>query len=277
VEQILMNLVVNARDAIRGSRRITIETAATTLTAEHADRHLGAVPGAYALLAVSDTGTGIDRATQARLFEPFFTTKERGRGTGLGLSTAYGIVKQSGGDIWVYSEPGQGTTFKIYLPLADTEAAIVPPSRPLAPAVARSSTILVVEDDDAISTIIQRSLASSGYRVLTARNGNDALRVSETFHEPIDLILTDVIMPEMGGPQLVAHLAQSRPGIAAIYMSGYTDGELTDRGVVGDVASFLEKPFSPDELRRAIAERLLESPGAAAGSTGRGGAGRPAE
>jgi PAS domain S-box-containing protein len=261
VEQILMNLVLNARDAIGGTGRITIETAAATLTADHAERHLGAVPGAYALLVVSDTGTGMDRATQARLFEPFFTTKERGKGTGLGLSTVYGIVKQSGGDIWVYSEPGQGTTFKIYLPLAYTEAAIAPPTSPLAPARADSGTILVVEDDESISTIIERSLRGSGYRVLTARNGNDALRVSEAFHEPIDLVLTDVIMPEMGGPQLVTHLARSRPGIAVIFMSGYTDGELTDRGVVGSVASFLEKPFSPDELRRAIAERLADSAG----------------
>jgi PAS domain S-box-containing protein len=264
VEQVLMNLVLNARDAIRGSGRITIETAAITLTADQLDRHLGALPGAYALLAVTDTGSGMDRATQERVFEPFFTTKERGRGTGLGLSTVYGIAKQSGGDIWVYSEPGHGTTIKIYLPLTDTEVEIVPPSHPLAPSVAASGTILVVEDDHIISAIIERSLGSSGYRVLTARNGNDALRVSDAFHEPIDLVLTDVIMPEMGGPQLVAHLAKRRPGIAVIYMSGYTDGELTDRGVVGSVVSFIEKPFSPDDLRKAIAEKLLESAAAPA-------------
>jgi CheY-like chemotaxis protein len=264
VEQVLMNLVLNARDAIRGSGRITIETAAITLTADQLDRHLGAVPGAYALLAVTDTGSGMDRATQERVFEPFFTTKERGRGTGLGLSTVYGIAKQSGGDIWIYSEPGHGTTIKIYLPLTDTEVAIVPPSHPLATSVAASGTILVVEDDHIISAIIERSLGSSGYRVLTARNGNDALRISDAFPEPIDLVLTDVIMPEMGGPQLVAHLAERRPGIAVIYMSGYTDGELTDRGVVGSVVSFIEKPFSPDDLKKAIAEKLLESSAAPA-------------
>lgn len=253
IEQVVMNLVVNARDAMGEGGTLTVETANVELDDGYAAKHLAVKPGPYVLLSVTDTGSGMDHQTQARIFEPFFTTKGPGKGTGLGLSTVYGIVKQSGGNVWVYSEPGRGSTFKVYLPrvrpaTSTATAAKAPPVR-----TTGSETILVVEDEDAIREIARRILVAAGYTVLTARNGKEALSLCEAHPETIHLVLTDVVMPEMGGVMLAQRLISARPGIKIVYMSGYSDDAAAHSGRPGSASShFVAKPFSDQDLTRGI-------------------------
>jgi PAS domain S-box-containing protein len=257
MEQVLMNLVVNARDAMPDGGKLTIETSNLEIDEEYAARHVAVKPGPYVQLAVTDTGCGMDQETKARLFEPFFTTKEQGKGTGLGLSTVYGIVKQSGGNIWVYSEPGHGTTFKIFLPreLSATAAtAIVPPPVPMR--TTGTETILVVEDEEALRKVARRSLAAAGYTVLTAANGQEALLTSAQHAGDIHLLLTDVVMPKIGGRALAQELSKARPGLKVVYMSGYADDAIVHHGVLDAGTRFLAKPFTATDLMSKVREVL---------------------
>jgi len=257
VEQIIMNLVINARDAMPDGGKVIIETANTDLDEDYAKAHdVSLQPGPYLMLAVSDTGTGMDEETRSNIFEPFFTTKEVGKGTGLGLSTVYGIVKQSGGYIWVYSEPGQGTTFKIYLPAVVGETVQRKKEQPPADDLTGSETILVVEDDDALRNLGREILERQGYRVLDAGNGIEALRISETHRGQIHLMITDVVMPKMGGKKVADRLQQLYPQMKVIYMSGYTDNSIAHHGILAPGLNFLQKPFSPEVLARKVREVL---------------------
>ena len=250
LEQVIVNLVVNARDAMPNGGQLTIGTSNVDLDDAYISRHRFAAPdpGRYVLLTVTDTGHGMDEATQARIFEPFFTTKEKGRGTGLGLSTVYGIVKQSGGYVWLYSEVGHGTTFKIYLPRVEqtTGARLGAPSP--REAIGGQETVLLVEDDAAVRTIARRILERNGYQVLEAQNGDEALRVSEEFATPIDLVVTDLVMPQMGGPEMVRRLREMRREVKILMMSGYTSDPSFRQRVIDEAIPFLEKPFTPGAL-----------------------------
>jgi two-component system cell cycle sensor histidine kinase/response regulator CckA len=252
LEQVIVNLVVNARDAMPRGGKLTIETATVDLDAAYAWEHGTVEPGRYVMLAVSDTGVGIDRAAQARLFEPFFTTKEFGKGTGLGLATVYGIVKQSGGYIWVYSEPGQGATFKVYLPRVEPagEPAAVP--HPPARALGGTETILLAEDEAAVRNLARRVLEKHGYKLLLAATGRDGVRLAQEHASAIDLLVTDVVMPEMGGRELAQVLTTRQPGLKVLYLSGYTDDAIVHHGVLDAGVAFLQKPFKPDDLVRKI-------------------------
>ncbi len=260
VEQVIVNLALNARDAMPRGGKLTIATANAELGPEYADAHVGATPGSYVLLAVSDTGAGMDADTVAHLFEPFFTTKEVGKGTGLGLATVYGIVKQSEGYIAVYSEPGEGTSFKIYLPrvTSGAMAAPAPPSPgPPAPSSLRGTeTVLVVEDEEAVRSLSRRALEAGGYTVLAAAGGPDAVRLTERYGGPIHLLLTDVVMPGMSGRELAQQLAQRRPGLRVLYMSGYPGDAIVHRGALDPGTAFLQKPFMPEDLTRKVREVL---------------------
>jgi two-component system cell cycle sensor histidine kinase/response regulator CckA len=257
IEQVLLNLAVNARDAMPNGGKLTIETSNFELDSEYAAHHMSVLPGSYVQLAVTDTGFGMDDKTKQRIFEPFFTTKEKGRGTGLGLSTVYGIIKQSGGSIWVYSELGHGTTFKIYLPreLTVTESIAPRPSR-FSPLTAGTETILVVEDEEALLRVAERILGAAGYRVLLAANGDQALQMSANHAGPIDLLLTDVVMPRMNGRVLAEKLVQVRPDMKVIFMSGYTDNAIVHHGVLDAGTHFINKPIGAAELTRRIREVL---------------------
>jgi PAS domain S-box-containing protein len=252
LEQVLMNLVVNARDAMPGGGTVTLETGNVMLDGEYAGLHDEVIPGPYVMLAVADTGTGMDAAVRQRIFEPFFTTKPQGKGTGLGLSTVYGVVRQSGGHVWVYSELGKGTTFKIYLPRED--APHEPAESPaLLPTLERGSeTILLVEDDQVVRELLRMFLQRQGYRVLGAGSGGDALRVAESAGGPPDLLLTDVVMPGMSGRELAVQVRERWPGVAVIYMSGYTDDAIVHHGVLDPGSEFIQKPVSPDVLAHRI-------------------------
>src|SRR5688572_708738 len=230
---------------------LTISTTNLELDDSYVGRHPVVIPGSYLMLAVSDTGTGMDAATRARIFEPFFTTKEVGKGTGLGLSTVYGIVKQSGGYIWVYSEPDQGSTFKIFLPVIEQDPA---PGAGDAPAPARggSEVVLLVEDEDAVRALTRRLLERDGYTVLEARDGREALRVAAQYPQPIHIVVTDMVMPEMGGRQVFEALAAIRPDLRVLYTSGYTDDEIVRRGLLDTDAAFLQKPFTAASLGAAV-------------------------
>jgi PAS domain S-box-containing protein len=258
VEQIIMNLAVNARDAMPQGGRLTIELSNVQLDEKYVATHGTVAPGAYVMLAVGDTGTGMDRETQARIFEPFFTTKEHGRGTGLGLATVYGIVKQCGGDIWVYSEPGAGTTFKIYLPRVAPAASGAPSAAPVPvpEALGGTETILIVEDEDALRSLAQRALERQGYTVLTAPNGTVALELAANHRGPIELVISDVVMPGMGGRPLVEKLQRRYPGLRVLFTSGYTTDEIVRRGVMTSETPFLPKPFGIAELGRKVREVL---------------------
>jgi two-component system cell cycle sensor histidine kinase/response regulator CckA len=256
LEQVLLNLAVNARDAMPRGGRLTIETANVALTEAYAERHHRLPPGAYVRLAVSDSGVGMDEATQAHLFEPFFTTKEVGKGTGLGLATVYGIVKQSGGYIWVYSEAGHGTAIKVYLPRV---SGAPEPLRaaPAAPELRRGSeTVLLVEDAAPVRVLARRSLESFGYAVLDAPDGPAALEIAARHAGGIDLLVTDVVMPGMSGRELAERLAPRRPQMKVLYTSGYTDDAMVRQGVLESGVAFLQKPFVPDTLARKVREVL---------------------
>jgi PAS domain S-box-containing protein len=273
IEQVIMNLVVNARDAMPEGGRLTIETSNVDLDEGYAAEHVDVKPGPYVMLAATDTGCGMDEQTRARIFEPFFTTKGPKKGTGLGLSTVYGIVRQSGGNITVYSEPGQGTTFKIYLP-REHGAVAVTSGHPLstAPAVG-TETILVVEDEPALGTVVKRILGAAGYTVLVAQDGGEALLISEGHDGEIHLVLTDVIMPQMSGKAFVDRLVKVRPEIKVLYMSGYTDDAIVHHGVLDAGTQFIAKPFNAADLARKVRE-VLDEPATNGGAAGGGGAER---
>jgi signal transduction histidine kinase/HAMP domain-containing protein len=257
LEQVIVNLVVNARDAMPRGGRLSIETANITLGPGYGPMHANAAPGPYVLLAVSDTGMGMDKETQAHIFEPFFTTKPVGQGTGLGLSTVYGIIKQSGGYVWVYSEMGRGTTFKVYLPaVPDTTNVAEPERESPPPAASAPERILLVEDEPNVRRIARRILERNGYTVLEAANGNEALRVLERRREPIALVLTDLVMPEMGGRELAARLRSVSPTSRVLFMSGYTEDAVLRQSVMEPGAIFLDKPFTFDTLIRKVREAL---------------------
>jgi signal transduction histidine kinase/CheY-like chemotaxis protein len=256
IEQVLLNLAINARDAMPEGGVLTVETANVTLDEAYTARHAEVQAGKYVLLAVSDTGIGMDERTLARLFEPFFTTKETGKGTGLGLSTCYGIVKQAGGSIWVYSEPGKGTTFKVYLPRTQ-EAAAGLPERPMRRRVIGGhETVLVVEDNDAVRDVAVAALEAQGYRVLQAANGADALRLAESLEEPVHLLLTDVVMPGMSGAALAQQLQVRYPYLKVLYTSGYTQNVIVHHGVLEEGIAFLPKPYRPADLAHRVREVL---------------------
>jgi two-component system cell cycle sensor histidine kinase/response regulator CckA len=259
IEQVLLNLAVNARDAMPQGGKLTIETDNVYLDNLYARKHVSIQPGRYVMLAVSDTGCGMNAETQARMFDPFFTTKEQGKGTGLGLSTVYGIVKQSGGNIWVYSEVGKGTTFKIYLPRVD-EAVESEEARDLPAELSQGrETVLLAEDEDQVRRITRMVLEINGYRVLEARSGDEALSIYKQHQGEIDLLMTDVVMPQMSGRELAQSLERLHPGIKVLYMSGYTDDAIVRHGLLDQEIVFLQKPFTPEGLTRKVRE-VLDAP-----------------
>jgi hypothetical protein len=255
LEQVIMNLVVNARDAMPHGGKLLIETAGVELDERYVQSHLEAHAGRHVLLAVSDTGLGMDDETRRRIFEPFFTTKGVGKGTGLGLSTVQGIVAQSGGHIEVYSEPGHGTTFKVYLPRVEEAAAVSQPEAALA--LGGKETVLVVEDQVEVREYAVTVLEAYGYRVIQAESAGEALLVFEREPERIDLVLTDVVMPNISGRELANRLEKLQPGIKVLFMSGYTDNVIVHYGVLEEGAQFIQKPFNPEQL----AVKIREVPG----------------
>ena len=257
VEQVIVNLAVNARDAMPAGGRLTIETRNVELDAAYAAEHQTVVPGPYAVIAVSDSGTGMSAETQSHMFEPFYTTKEVGKGTGLGLATVYGIVKQSGGSIWVYSELGHGTTVKVYLPRVDEPAEPLAPSTPAdAESLRGTETILLVEDEPAVRAVARQILTRQGYAVLEAADGQTALAMVDAGGPRVDLVITDVVMPGMSGRSLADRLASRYPGLRVLYMSGYTDDAIVRHGMLEPGLAYLQKPFRPDALARKVREVL---------------------
>ncbi|OFW01639.1 MAG: hypothetical protein A3H94_06105 [Acidobacteria bacterium RIFCSPLOWO2_02_FULL_60_20] len=252
IDQVLMNLAVNARDAMPQGGRLTIETANVELDEAYASKHATVLPGSYVMLAVSDNGIGMDKETQSHMFEPFFTTKEQGKGTGLGLATVYGIIKQSGGYIWIYSEPSQGTTFKIYLPRFEAGLRAIEPEPPSSSVVKAEETVLVVEDEGALRELACEFLERSGYAVLGAGNGAAAMEISKRHQGPIHLLMTDAIMPGMSGRELALQMQGLRPDIRVLYVSGYTDDVVLRNGLLEPGTAFLQKPFTKDSLTQKV-------------------------
>jgi PAS domain S-box-containing protein len=252
IEQVIMNLAINARDALPDGGNLTFETRNADLDGDYVAQHTIVPAGRYVMLAVSDTGAGMDAETQAHAFEPFFTTKATGKGTGLGLSTVYGIVKQSGGFIWLYSEVGRGTTFKVYLPRVDEAAAVDAPRRAAARPSAGHETVLLIEDEASLRDILCETLENAGHTVLVARDGAEAVRIAAEYAGVIHLIVTDAIMPGLTGRKTVEQIIPARPETKVLFMSGYTDEAIAKQGVLLPGAAFLSKPFTPDDLLRKI-------------------------
>ena len=261
IEQVIVNLVINARDAMPHGGTLTIETNNQIFDEEYARVHVGATPGAHVVLAVSDTGAGMSRETQSRAFEPFFTTKQKGKGTGLGLATVFGIVRQSGGHVEVYSEVGVGTTFKLCFPrCTDPFVDSADPAPAVRVSVPRGTeTILLVEDDAQLRSMARNILLRQGYRVLDAADGVEALKLSAAESAEIHLLLTDVVMPHMNGRELARRLADTRPLTKVLYMSGYTDNAIVHNGILDHGVSFLQKPITPDALGRKV-RQVLDTP-----------------
>jgi len=255
--QVILNLVANARDAMAKGGRLTIETSNTYLSAEYAREHIDVSPGAYVQLSVTDSGQGMDKETVSRIFEPFFTTKHQGSGSGLGLATVYGIVRQSGGHIWVYSEPDKGTTFKIYLPLVLGAGEDETRNRENEGAAKGSETILLVEDSKLLARVTRDFLVSAGYHVLLATEASEALRLAAEYPRRIHVLLTDVVMPHMNGKELAEELLRMRPQVKILYMSGHTAGVISQNAPLGEDVAFIEKPFTHEGLSRKI-RQLLE-------------------
>jgi signal transduction histidine kinase len=258
IEQVVVNLAVNARDAMPEGGRLTIETTNMVLDGVYISSHLEAKPGEHVLLAISDTGSGISEEDREHIFEPFFTTKETGRGTGLGLATVYGIVKQSEGDIQVYSEKGIGTTFKVYLPRVKGTASSMPRVQDKSEIPTGTETVLLVEDDQSVRELSHRVLEYQGYTVLEARNAEEALQLSIRYPKPVHLLLVDVVMPGMNGRALAEELAKTRPDMKTLFMSGYTGNAIARHGVLDPGVAFIQKPFSPAILTRRVREILDE-------------------
>jgi CheY-like chemotaxis protein len=256
IERVILNLAANARDAMPSGGRLTIETANVELDAEYVTTRGEGSPGPHVLIAVSDTGVGMSPGVRKRLFEPFFTTKEPGAGTGLGLATVFGVVKQSGGSIYVYSEEGAGTTFKIYLPAADAIAVPAPPPAPEPAAARGTETIVVVEDDESVRELVRIILEANGYRVHAVGDPADAERVASELPAGVDLLLTDVVMPQISGRELAERLAELHPGLRVLFMSGYSDEAVFRHGVLSPEAAFIEKPFTERSLTRKVREVL---------------------
>jgi CheY-like chemotaxis protein len=263
MEQVIMNLVVNARDAMPNGGKLTLETNTIHLGEGYSAKQLGVSPGYHVMISITDTGSGMDEETRNHLFEPFFTTKNPGRGTGLGLATAYGIIRQSGGAIAIVSELGVGTTARIYLPLV--KAAAADSVRPLSsPAKSEGAeTILVVEDEARVRKLVAGVLTSRGYKVLEAMRGEEAIRLLQAHEGPVDMALVDVVMPEMSGSDLVRQIEPLHPGMRVLYISGYTDEAIVHHGIPSSGAAFLQKPFLPETLARKVRE-VLDAGNAAA-------------
>jgi two-component system, cell cycle sensor histidine kinase and response regulator CckA len=255
IEQVILNLALNARDAMPDGGTLRLEVADVLVDESSARQGVPTTPGHYVMLGVSDTGAGMDRATQARIFEPFFTTKQQGKGTGLGLATVYGIVKQSGGYIWVSSESGNGSTFRVYLPYVD-DAIEAPVTPPASGSLRGSETILVVEDEEGVRELARRALQRYGYRILIAPTPREALDITRTEPGTIHLLLCDVVLPQMSGSALTARIGQGRPDMRVLYMSGYTDDMIVHRGVLDEGTPFLRKPFTSEALARKVREVL---------------------
>ncbi len=256
IEQAIVNLAVNARDAMPLGGRITIETSNAEIDETYAKTHMGVKPGEFVMIAVSDTGHGMDSATRQNIFEPFFTTKQHGKGTGLGLATVYGTVKQSGGDIWVYSEPGQGTTFKLYFPRVAEPVSAGLMEDSVHNSHGSSETVMLVEDETQVRDLEVRMLRQLGYTVLAAANGEQALDASRAHPGEISLLVTDVVMPNMSGKQVADALVSSRPGLRVLYLSGYTENTVVNHGVLDSNVDFLSKPFTSEALARKVREIL---------------------
>jgi two-component system, cell cycle sensor histidine kinase and response regulator CckA len=267
IEQIVMNLAANARDAMPGGGMLTIETASVRVDESYAQRHAIVPPGEYVLLAVTDSGQGIGAEHLPHIFEPFYTTKEAGKGTGLGLATVYGIVKQNGGFVWVYSEPGLGTTFKVYLPQAQSLSGEIRTAKPSEESPVGCETVLLVEDEASVRQASRQFLVRSGYAVLEANDGEDALRVSRKHRGPIHLMVTDVVMPRMGGPRLAERLAEERPDMQVLFVSGYAENTVLQHGKIDVGTRFLQKPFSLKALARKVREILEASEARALATT----------
>jgi CheY-like chemotaxis protein len=259
LEQVIMNLVVNAKDAMAGGGKLTLQSSDVTVRQSFSEHHF-VQPGRYAVISVSDTGHGMDEETQSRIFEPFFTTKEKGKGTGLGLSTVYGIVKQSNGYVFARSKPGAGTTFYVYLPRVEDPAEEPIPVKAQPPEASGCETVLLVEDEESVRELVRVTLASRGYRVLEAENGECGLRVAEGFKEHIDILITDVVMPGIGGRELAKKLVLLRPGICVLFLSGYTEDAVVAPGALGPGTAFLQKPFTLQNLAKKVREVLRSKP-----------------
>ena len=256
LQQVVMNLAINARDAMPSGGSLAIEVQPIDFDEPFTDRHLGVDAGRFAMLAVTDTGIGMDETTQSHVFEPFFTTKPAGKGTGLGLSTVWGIVRQSGGQVWFYSEQGVGTAFKVYFPLVEGDAPAAFQPAPSRRSIGGTETILVVEDEQSVRGVVVRVLERLGYTPLVAPDAAAAIPIAAAFHGAIDLLLTDVVMPGMGGPELARQLQAVRPGLPVLFVSGYTDDAIVQHGVLEPGVEFLQKPFTPDALARRVREVL---------------------